>query len=112
MKMFVPSIGTKLVLTKDWTFDLWSEYRNDSLHRALGLDFKSRYSYPLTSQVVNLSAGTLLTVDRIYIRKNLDGFDSMTFNMPDPEKVYGKGRKRFWAKLTDVHTMEFDLVQD
>ncbi len=111
MKMFVPSIGTKLVLTKDWSFDLWSEYRNESLYNALGIDL-DRYSYPLTSQVVTLPAGTLLTIDRIYIRKNLDGFDSMTFNMPDPEKIYGKGRKRFWVKLTDVNTMEFDLVQD
>lgn len=29
MNLFVPEIGSKLKLTSDWTFILYSEYRNE-----------------------------------------------------------------------------------
>jgi hypothetical protein len=56
---------------------------------------------------VTLAAGTGLRVDRIYVRKGIADFDSLTFVVTDsPQKVL-KG-KRFWAKLADVNKIEFD----
>lgn len=50
--------------------------------------------------------GTLLSIDRIYIKNGQSDYDSVTFRLIDP---YRKGI-RFWAKLCDVNNIEFDLV--
>lgn len=62
-----------------------------------------------------LPAGTELTVDRIYIRKGASDYSSLSFwivSSPHPLlKTKSKGvRKRFWAKLADCNTIEFDQV--
>ena len=31
MKLYIPEIGDSLLLSKDWTFDLYHEYRNVGL---------------------------------------------------------------------------------
>jgi hypothetical protein len=57
-----------------------------------------------------LPAGTELQVDRIYIRKGLKDFSSITFyvvSSPKPElNASKKSRRRFWAKLSDCNRME------
>lgn len=64
--------------------------------------------HPLT-----LPAGTLLTIDRIYIRKGQQAFDSITFWLKAkqaPVTINGRLLKkslRFWAKLDDVNTIQF-----
>ena len=68
-------------------------------------------SYPDVVEVT-LPAGDLLTVDRIYIRKGVSGFDSVTFGLkqsshPALAKVK---RRRFWAKLADVNSIEAEVV--
>lgn len=66
---------------------------------------------------------TVLRVDRIYIRKGNADFSSVTFYVVDTsipalnpterkKKVGSKGRRRFWAKLSDVNTMQFDKVEE
>ena len=30
MRLYIPTVGTKIVLTQDWTFKLYVEYRNDT----------------------------------------------------------------------------------
>lgn len=55
----------------------------------------------LTGRAV-LPKGTILTVDRIYIRKGSPDYDSVSFNAP---KFYKGKRVRFFAKLADVNTM-------
>lgn len=65
---------------------------------------------------------TVLRVDRIYIRKGNEDFSSVSFfvaGSPLPalqptefkKKVGSRGRRRFWAKLVDVNTMQFDQVE-
>lgn len=68
---------------------------------------------------VTLPADTHLIVDRIYIRKGSEDFDSVTFVIPKADKAFGQIRidkkntsVRFWAKLDDVNNIEFDLVED
>lgn len=59
---------------------------------------------------VTLPAGTTLKVDRIYIRKGVGDYDSLTFfatHIPGVTDVkrgpFAKRKPRFWAKLGDVN---------
>jgi len=58
---------------------------------------------------VTIPAGTLLEVDRIYIRKGANDFSSVTFKWVKGE---GKNKKtlRFWAKLEDINNIECELA--
>jgi hypothetical protein len=67
---------------------------------------------------ITIPAGATLTVDRIYIRQNAEDFDSISFvlDMVTAKQMgaktgsyFGRAGARFWAKLGDVHSMEFDL---
>lgn len=71
-------------------------------HRALEkldklYDYLNPKKFPAT-----LPAGTELKIDRIYIRKNKSKYDSISFRIT--KGLYAKCR--FWAKLTDVNTMD------
>lgn len=37
MKLLIPQIGSKIVLRKPWTFTVWSERRNETLGKTLGI---------------------------------------------------------------------------
>lgn len=110
--MHIPSIGDKVKLKEDWTFTLHSEYRNDSLFKYAGLpvtprwyewmkDFPERYGPKPTPITYTIPAGSVLTIDRIYIRKGSPEFNSVTFIL-NGAKV-DKRAVRFWAKLADVN---------
>lgn len=137
-RMSIPEIGDTLVLAQDWAFTLHNEYRNDDVRDALDLKSTEPYrslrrrmerednhytQWELCEQLqeitwpVTLPAGTVLRVDRIYIRKGMQDFSSLSFfidSCPDgrlsPAKSkrsgFKGGRKRFWAKLADVNAME------
>lgn len=59
---------------------------------------------------LTLPTKTLLSVDRIYIRKGVSEYSSITFYLKEttwsgmPRKK--KGATRFWAKLADVNLIE------
>lgn len=131
MRLFIPDIGTELVLTKPWTFRLHHEHRNESLGLALGLAHEIPGSYynrvqwvstgkgspwhqSLPYDEVTLPEGTVLVVDRVYIRKGNEQYSSLSFRVgagkssPFPNKK----RPRFWAKLADVNTIECDITSD
>ena len=75
MKLYVPEIGDRLRLIKDWTFNLYNERRNSSLRTHFGLETTwSRNDYA----EVTIPAGTVLKVDRIYIRKGMEGYSSIS----------------------------------
>lgn len=62
---------------------------------------------------ITLPAGTEITIDRIYIRKGVSDFSSVSFNLNQtthPDLQF-RGRKRFWAKLQDVNRIEFQLIE-
>lgn len=155
MKINIPSVGDRLELTKPWTFDVWSERRNEALGKALGLKlntgnsshkvqqwvgqasepYEKKYSYDCTemyefigydvivSGQCTLAKGTVLTVDRIYIRKGAEDYDSISFlinnskdarfkvNKKDEKRAFNKGRIRFWVKLDDANSICYKPYQ-
>jgi hypothetical protein len=125
MKLFVPGIGDKLTLEQDWVFEVLSEYRNDSLFDAIEkektkvqfqtYDGKQYVRHIQTNARATLPAGTILTVDRIYIRKGYSEFNSITFIVhacPDRRFISkskgGLSSKavRFWVKLSETRNMD------
>ena len=139
MRLLIPTIGTVLTLTKDWTFRLHEERRNQKFANQplLNLDYSwwpgGQHVPDPTPQLprrtkwvenkgkaqdITLPAGTKLKVARIYIRnggKDMKSYDSVTFTCNGDIK--GKKGKtvlkgRFWAKLIDVNSMDiaFDAM--
>ncbi len=134
MKLYVPSIGDKIQLTREWEFPLYFERRNFGLlHRIKpGLQPSWRDK---GSIIATLEKGTVLTIDRIYIRKGKSEWDSVSFlisKAPNDDKRAQKtaipsryGSKtadpghrpeqkyqgsRFWAKLQDVNEVYCERV--
>lgn len=106
----IPHLGAKLRLTEDFTFTLYNEYRNkDALYEALGIakpppkNWRDRPSVQAT-----LPKGTVLTVDRIYIRgrgADAEQYNSVTFKIKKGEMPGKKwtGSIRFWVRLDDLN---------
>jgi hypothetical protein len=112
MKMYIPSIGDKIILSKDWTFTLFNEYRNNSLIEPLT---QRRYHQVKETEFsFTLYASTVLTVDRIYIRKGNPEYNSITFLIPKQYNTikYGNGKIRFWVKLKETENMEFEIYEN
>jgi hypothetical protein len=124
MRLFIPTLGTLLELTSDWTFTLHHEPRNITLFEHLSLTFDSCYwQKKLDDPVVTIPKGTLLKIDRIFIRNGMSDYDSVTFSAPDikvasagywaqrdPKAKKTKRAVRFWAKLEDANKIEADIV--
>ena len=138
MKLYIPSLGDQMRLTADWTFDLYDENRNATLMEHIG-DTRPiciTYGDEYTTIPCTLPAGTILKMDRIYIRKGQDNFDSVTFMLvgakteakvverkatkymggPDHGKTFSYNERkparpvRFWVKLQDANNIEFEPV--
>ena len=77
--MHIPSIGDQFVLTADWQFKLFNEYRNATLMELMGDTRKTSYGHNMSSIPCTIPKGAVLAIDRIYIRKGLEDFDSVTF---------------------------------
>ena len=111
VRFCVPTLGTKIQLAKDWKFKLFNEYRNDSLWGIIsGKEYVRNWrDEPATPIPVTFPKGTVLSIDRIYVRRGKTDYDSLTFNLisTSHEKLQKKkGRIRFWAKLADVNAIE------
>lgn len=61
---------------------------------------------------VTILAGAILAVDRIFIRKGMDDWSSLTFFLKELPGVSFKKKPRFWAKLADCNNIMFDLVSN
>lgn len=64
-------------------------------------------------KIVTIPKGSILIVDRVYIRNNRKEYDSLTFRLASTPTQIPKGKNkklkslcRFWAKLDDVNNME------
>ena len=104
MNLFVPDIGTLLRLEEDWQITLYDEYRNSTLFKKLGL--------PRKNTVVELPKNLVIKVDRVYIRKGLSQFSSLTFTCPKPKNKKEKvemplneewSGTKFWVKLHECN---------
>lgn len=128
MKLFIPRLGSRLILAKNWTFKLYDERRNEKFWLALhGKPEKEEfyYGYPTggytTSPVktkdcpslghkpakpakTTLPKGTVLTIERIYIRRGAGEFDSISFRIAQ-DKTLGVPSGRFWVKLEDINNL-------
>ena len=80
MQFYIPEISDEIRLLADWHFDLHNEDRNDSLAKFLktGQDRTNRYP-ALPPVPIVIPAGSILIIDRIYIRKGSSEFSSITF---------------------------------
>ena len=112
MRLFIPDIGVRIVLEKDWSFPLHDEGRNDSLLAILEPGFKEKRWERYRQRIFHathscvIPAGTELIVARVYIRNGAEAYSSITFRIGDcPNKAFRK--KRFWAKLHDVNRIEY-----
>lgn len=99
--LFIPPLGTSITLAQDWAFELHREHRNYDFFGHLGLQYPT-WDSKVESVSATLPAGTILKIDRIYIRKGQKDYDSVTFHV-----VNSKGKKvtnaRFWVKLADAN---------
>lgn len=127
MRLFIPRVGDRIVLTSPWKLDLYYESRNQSLFEALGIPGPRYMSWRetmvdfdnddrrLRSVRAEVTLGTVLEVDRVYIRANNrnkdkdDSYDSVSFKVVKHPSF--PGRVRFWAKLDDVNCIECERVQ-
>ncbi len=68
--------------------------------------------HKLFVSTVTIPAGSVLAVDRIFIRKGMDDWSSLTFYLKELPGVSFKKKPRFWAKLSDCNNIMFDLVSN
>ena len=122
-RLYIPDIGDKLELTRAWEFPLHYESRNRPLGVALGVPLPRRAfngeqipadngwwgPFKEDSTPVRLPKGTVLIVDRVYIRQGAAEYSSITFRSRIPGV---KGKPRFWAKLADVNLIMFKHPQE
>ena len=127
MRLYVPPLRAELTLSKDWEFNIWDEYRNASFFDAFDLgkvEYNNRKDGP---KRVMLPKGSILIIDRYYIRNGATAFDSVTFRLKSHGtrgslsgktfwSSYCSGAKvtkrqvRFWVKLADANNIEFEEI--
>jgi hypothetical protein len=61
---------------------------------------------------VLIPSGSVLSVDRIFIRKGMDDWSSLTFYLKECPGISLKKKPRFWAKLADCNNIMFDTVSN
>jgi hypothetical protein len=114
MKMFIPRLGTKLRLEKDWEFSLWCEERNKSLWDMkagrMGFDAIPWQVRKFNIALVKLTVGDEFTVDRVHIRKDQAEYDSVTMkgNIKHHGSFY---RCRFWVLIDDFNNMHAEVIE-
>lgn len=139
-RLFIPEIGDNIQLVEDWEFPLYFESRNHVLIQRIKPG--SRYSYSNTNNsiLVKMEVGTILKVDRIYIRKGKSEWSSVTFYVKyapndvnrenqtfvssqwemyrnrdiiiSDNKEQARYGARFWAKLEHINDMLVKRVDD
>lgn len=135
VKLFVPTIADKIVLTQDWHFVLKREQRNKTLidkwikfasveHKvditSYGWIRSGHYEneneqYDACDPIyVSLPAGTILMIDRVYIRgkgRDYRRFDSYTFRILKGSPTKELVGARFWANLRYINQIVCDLYK-
>lgn len=119
-------------LTEDWNFTLHPGSRNLSLYKQVSPENveEGRYgnltikgSYRSESErdkkkvQASLPSGSILMIDRVYVRQGKSEYSSITFQLKktsrddiDVEDAKGKKFVRFWVKLDDANKVRFEEV--
>lgn len=112
MQFHIPTIGEIIILTRDWEFDLHSEHSNYSLWNVAFPNESASGRptfYTKSIRLFGFRAGSILRVDKLYIKKNFGRFDSVTFVLQyDSSKEISK-KPRFWVKLVDANKIVCDI---
>lgn len=69
-----------------------------------------RRSLDLHVVSVSIPKDSVLSVDRIFIRKGLEGWSSLTFYLKHHPEFTLKKKPRFWVKLGDCNNIAFEKV--
>lgn len=94
-------------------------YSKEDERRAYELRDKIYHLEHSATVPLTLPRRTVLSVDRIYVRKGASDYSSVSFYIQSTSLVplqptelqargFKKGKKRFWAKLSDVNTIQFE----
>lgn len=137
MKLFLPTIGSRLVLSKPWTFRLKDEYKNTNFWTAIhGAPVRQSrwYGYdPITGNkstspvkttlcdrqetyatappiLTTLPKGTTLIIEQIFIRKGMREYDAVSFRIPKGGSS-GLPASKFLVPLKEVNN-KLDAVVD
>lgn len=134
MILCIPTIGDKVRVRdgQEWTFHLIAEQRNyraidyfhpgqrdDGYYHCFDLppgvsyyDYFSKHGQQPERKkwLITISEGTVLTIDRIYLRKGKDEFNSITFILNKPPGKKGP-MVRFWVRLDEVNQGNLELLQ-
>lgn len=108
-KIFIPTIGTEIKLAKPWDFALIKDHCNKAIFEMFGIPYHNDL-YGTKGQKfgrVSLPEDTVLKVDRIYIRKGREHYDSLSFYIASSPALKNKKKVRFFAKLADVNNIEY-----
>lgn len=160
MQLYIPEIGDHIVLERDWTFNLYEEYRNEkmwsflncsenpdvihslNIRKSASDDLQALYTkyrnlvqnhrchidrwsdedIELSNKLsdlrrkeiccaVTLPMGSILSFDRIYIRKGASEYSSISFYLKFHPTLHLKKKPRFWAKLDECNTMEYQKTE-
>lgn len=101
MKLYIPEIGDILTLSNEWSCKIRQEYRNNALLKKI-LNVKTEQD---GSKNYTFKKGDQLKVDRIYVRKGAAEYSSISFII---HKANSKIKGRFWVKLDEANSIEFD----
>jgi hypothetical protein len=127
--LFIPTCGDRLRLTAPWKFVLYLERRNIQFAKKLGIvqkdanpwDYYGSTRRVLQTVEVELPTGTVIECSRVYIRQFNksalqveNDYDSITWMTIKEKGKAGKGKPqgRFWVKLPDCYTIEYELGID
>jgi len=107
MKLFVPVVGSELKLLNETTVALKNAKQNSRF-----IDKITGVAAPLPGKNVNLTLpkGTLLTVDRVYVRQGAGAdFNSLTFKI-NANSEAGIPKGRFFLSVDVVNTLDVEVV--
>lgn len=121
MNLFIPEIGTLIRLEENWIFTLYAEYRNRTLFSVIDNTDADPYLFygKSKNKIVELPKGLVVKVDRVYIRKGLSQYSSITFTIPKAKSKKDKesmphnvlyGGSKFWVKLHECNGMNFSTI--
>jgi hypothetical protein len=69
--------------------------------------YKELFFVPIFMTVI-LPESTILSIDRIYIRKGASDYSSISFYLKSHPTMITKKKPRFWAKLEDCNNIMFE----
>src|SRR4051812_20758604 len=107
MRIFIPPLGTKVMLSEPWTFTLHPESRNETMFKHLGMRWPTNWheQKKIEPMSVTLPQGTELRFDRIFIRKGSSDYDSVTFFLCGQKTEKETKTKTIWAgEMTKDYT--------